>query len=65
MAREKQTQKTLKDIRVALLKGDLELESYLADSGGVTFENILLGKYRIEINDIDKRLASVILDIKA
>jgi hypothetical protein len=62
--KEKQTQRMLKDVRVALLKGDLEVESYLADSGKVTFEHVLLGKYTVEIYTLQNNLASILLDIK-
>jgi len=64
MVKQKQTQKIIKDLRVTLLKDDLELESYLADSGSVTFEHVLLGKYTIEISTIGNKLASILLDIK-
>ena len=62
--KQKQTQKTIKDLRVTLLKDDLELESRLTDSGAVTFEHVLLGKYTIEISTVENRLALIILDIK-
>jgi hypothetical protein len=64
IAREKPTQKVIKDLRITLLKDDLELESYHTDSGRVIFENILLGKYMVEISDVGNKLASVIIDIK-
>ncbi|MCU0652380.1 MAG: zf-HC2 domain-containing protein [Candidatus Omnitrophica bacterium] len=63
-AKEKQTQKIIKDLRITLLKDDLEIESYHTDSGRVIFENVLLGKYMIEIIGIDSKLAAIILDIK-
>lgn len=62
--RQKQTQEIIKDLRVTLLKDDLELESYLADSGTVTFEHVLLGKYKVEISTLENKLASILLDIK-
>ncbi len=62
--KQKQTQKALKDLRVTLIKEDLELESYLTDSGSVAFEHVLLGKYRLEINSLEGRVAAVMLDIK-
>ena len=64
MVKQKQTQKIMKDLRVTLLKDDLELESYLSGSGSVTFEHVLWGKYRLEISSIEDRLASILLDIK-
>jgi hypothetical protein len=60
----KETQNIIKDMRVTLLKDDLELESYLSDSGKVTFEHVLLGKYTLELSTIKDKLATVILDIK-
>ncbi len=64
LAKEKETQKGIKDLRVTLLKDALELESYLGDSGKVTFENVLLGKYTVEISTVENKLASILLDIK-
>lgn len=64
LARDKQTQNIIKDLRVTLLKGDLELESYLTDTGKVTFEHILLGKYTVEITTINEKVATILLDIK-
>ncbi len=64
-AREKDTQKEITDLRIALFKDDFELESYHSDSGRVIFENVLLGRYIVEISSIEDKLASVLLDIKA
>lgn len=64
LVRQKQTQKTIKDLRVTLVKEDLELESYLTDSGTVVFEHVLIGKYSVEISTIDTKVASILLDIK-
>ncbi len=64
MVKQKQTQKVIKDLRVTLLQDDLELESYLTDSGSVIFEHVLLGRYRVDISTIENRLASVLIDIK-
>ena len=63
-AKAKDTQKLIKDIRVSLLKDDVELESYLASSGSVIFEHILAGKYKVEISGINEKLASILLDIR-
>lgn len=64
VVREKQTQKTIKDLRVTLIRDNLELESYLTDSGSVTFEHFSLGKYTVEISSLESKLASILLDIK-
>lgn len=64
MAKEKETQNLIKDLRVTLLKDDLELESYLTDYGKVTFEHVLLGKYTVEVSSFENKLASILLDIK-
>lgn len=63
--KQKQTQKIIKDLRVSLFKDNLELESYLTDSGSVIFEHVLLGKYKVEISAIENKLASILIDIKA
>jgi hypothetical protein len=64
LVKHKLTQKIIKDLRVSLVKDDLELESYLTDSGSVTFEHVLLGKYTVEISTVDSNLASILIDIK-
>jgi len=64
MVKEKQTSRIIKDLRVALLKDDLELESYLIDKGVVTFEHVLVGKYMVEISNVENKIASILLDIK-
>jgi hypothetical protein len=64
IAREKQTQKTIKDLRVTLIKDEVELESYLSDCEKVVFEHVLLGRYTVEISTVNEKLATVLLDIK-
>lgn len=64
-AKDKKGLGIVKDIRVTLIREGLELESYLSDSGMVSFEHILLGKYSLEIINASGKLASVILDVKA
>ncbi len=62
--KEKQTQETIKDLRISLIKGDVELESYLADSGKVVFEQVPLGKYTVEISSLTDKMAEILIDIK-
>jgi len=62
--KDKQTQHIIKDLRVTLLKDDLELESYLSTSDKVIFEHMLVGKYIVEISNIENKIASILLDIK-
>lgn len=64
MAKDKIAHKMLKDLRVTLIREDVELESYLSDSGKVAFENVQIGKYRIDISGITEKLASILVDIK-
>lgn len=64
IVRQKETQRVLKDLRVTLLKDEVELESCLTDSGSVTFEHVLWGKYRVEISSLENKLASILLDIR-
>lgn len=63
IAKEKEAQKPIKDIRITLSKDDLELESYHTETGKVIFENISLGKYIIGISRAENKLASILLDI--
>lgn len=62
--KEKQTQALMKDIRITLLRDEVELESYLTDSGKVIFEDVLLGKYSVQISSDKDKLASILLDVK-
>ena len=64
-AKEKQTSRVLKDVRITLLKDDVEMESCLAESGLVIFEHVLLGKYAIQLATIDDARAYVILEVRA
>jgi hypothetical protein len=64
VVKDKQTQNIIKDLRVTLLKDDLELESYHTDTGKVSFEHVLLGKYTLEITSVSDKLAAILLDIK-
>ncbi|MBN1913593.1 MAG: hypothetical protein JW788_04255 [Candidatus Omnitrophica bacterium] len=62
--KDKKTGRVLKDLRISLFKEEKELESYLAQKGVVTFEHVLLGKYSVEISDIEKKVASILLEVK-
>lgn len=61
---DKQSQQLLRDLRIALLKDDLELESRLTDSGRVIFEDVRVGRYTIEISNLNDKIASVLLELK-
>jgi hypothetical protein len=65
IAKDRQSSQVIKDLRVTLMKEDLELESYINDLGKVVFEHIALGKYTVEIADLKEKLAAILLDIKA
>lgn len=62
--KEKGTQKIITDLRVTLCKEGLELESYHTDSGRITFENVILGKYTLAISTLQGKLAAIIIDIR-
>lgn len=64
LVKDRHTQRIVKDLRISLLKEDLELESYLVNNGCVTFEHVFLGKYKVEISSQDIKVASILLDIK-
>ncbi|MBI4706461.1 MAG: zf-HC2 domain-containing protein [Candidatus Omnitrophica bacterium] len=65
VAKNRQTQQVLKDLRITLIKDGLEMESCLANSGSVVFEHVELGVYKVEVSSIEERLASILLDVKA
>jgi hypothetical protein len=48
-----------------LIKEGLELESYISDSGRVVFENVLIGRYTVEISSPSKNMAAILLDIRS
>lgn len=62
--KDKQTHRIIKDLRVTLLKDDLELESYLSTTDKVIFEHVFAGKYIVEISNVENKIASILLDIK-
>lgn len=62
--KHKDDQTVIKNLRATLLKDDLELESYLSDTGLFTFEHVLLGNYTLEVFSDKERLASVALEVK-
>lgn len=64
-AKDCNTARIIKDLRITLLKDNLELESYFTDSGKVIFEHLLLGKYAVEITQSENKVASIFLEIKA
>ncbi|MDD2654851.1 MAG: hypothetical protein PHI86_07095 [Candidatus Omnitrophica bacterium] len=65
-ARYKASQSPVKDLRINLIKDEIEIESRLVDADGtVVFEHVLLGKYIIETAFLKEHVASILLDIKA
>jgi len=61
--KDKQNQKNDQDLRITLIRGGIELESYITDSAGNSFfENILPGSYLIEVSRQDQKEA--VIDLK-
>lgn len=60
---DKKTNMPLKDLRVSLLKGNIELESYGVDKGKAVFDNVSFGKYSLLISHKNKELGLVKLEI--
>lgn len=60
--KDKQDRRIHKNLRVTLIKDEVELESYVSDIGSSVFENVLPGDYRIEVTR-EKRLVALI-DLK-
>lgn len=62
--KNKQTSQIIKDLRVALLKDNAELESYITDADKIVFDQILAAKYLIEISGTNNKLGAISLEIK-
>jgi len=63
--KDKQTQKVGKNLRITLLRGGIELESYITDSAGSSFfENILPGNYSVEVSREDQKEAVIELKVQ-
>ncbi|MGE5308797.1 MAG: zf-HC2 domain-containing protein [Deltaproteobacteria bacterium] len=63
-AREKENQGTPGDLRVSLLKGGVELESYVPEAGQAVFGHILPGRYMIHLTSSSDDLAALFLEIR-
>jgi len=63
--KDKQGKETDKDLRITLIRGEVELESYISDTGSRVFENILPGNYRVEITQEARLVATIDLKVKA
>ena len=62
--KDKESQKLLKDLRIALLSDGLELESYVSDETTVIFKDIYPGVYTVEVTSSEKRIAIVAITVK-
>jgi len=63
LIKNKENLQVRSDLRVCLIKDDLELESYVTDSGRAVFENIPPSRYRIDIVGQENKLAEFFLDV--
>lgn len=64
IAKEKQTNRIIRGLTFTLKKDNIEMESYLADSGSAVFECILPGGYLLEAATAGRKLVVITLDIK-
>lgn len=58
------TGKPKEGLRLTLIRGEQELESYIAESGKAVFDNVLADKYSIEISSPELIIGKVLLEIK-
>ena len=63
--KDKQDNKVNKNLRITLMKDEVELESYISDSGVSIFENISPGNYRVEVTRETRMVALIDLKVKA
>jgi hypothetical protein len=62
--KDKQGKRVDKDLRITLIKDEVELESYASDTGSSVFEKILPGNYRVEITRETRLVAAIDLKVK-
>lgn len=60
---DKNTSEPLKDLRIGLFKDDIELESYVIDSGCSSFDNLSFGKYTLKIFRGEEELGVIKLEV--
>ena len=63
IVKDKINQKIPKNTRISLIKDEVELESYVTDSGSGYFENIQPGNYTVEISSNEQMIALVDLKV--
>ncbi len=63
-AREKPSLEPANGLRVSLVRAEVELESYIVDSGKASFEQIEAGQYLLKIQRSGELLAQVQLDVR-
>jgi len=65
IVKDKIGQKSYQNLRITLIKDEIELESYITDTSGSSFfENILPGNYTVEVRRQDQRQAIIDLQVK-
>lgn len=62
--KDNQTETPLDDLRATLIEKDIELESYITQSGKAIFENIKPGKYFIRISKINIPIGLINLEFQ-
>jgi hypothetical protein len=60
--KDKQGKRISRNLRVSLIKGEVEMESYVSENGSSIFEDILPGNYKVEISKEGRLVA--IIDLK-
>ena len=63
--KDKQGTSINKALRITLIKDEIELESYVSDTGSGVFENIPPGNYTVELTQENQLLAVIDLKVTA
>jgi hypothetical protein len=63
-ARDKESQRPLRNVRVTLYTGELEFESKVSEDGRVVFEHVSAGPHSIEVMGFKKKLAWISLEVR-
>ncbi|MDD5116790.1 MAG: hypothetical protein PHW98_07040 [Candidatus Omnitrophica bacterium] len=62
--KDKRGKRISRNLRVSLLKGEVEMESYVSENGSSIFEDVLPGDYKVEASKHERLVAIIDLKVK-
>ena len=64
LIKDKESRREVKDLRIILLRGGLELESYASDGAIVIFKDVYPGVYTVEVASPEEKVAIISITVK-